>query len=165
MKAVDRALREGTMNGKEHTKEEIEELKASGTYKRRYRKWYGSNTFRGEDIMDGVREWSEEHYSKEPSPAPSLHHHCTITAPSPHHPCTITAPSPHHHCSKDDGEHGTLALKSAPGVLEENLPLAMELEDLYDHNVKGRKRPGEKHDCQPVFSTRGAWLDSLQPLS
>ena len=29
-------------------------------------------------------------------PAPSLYHHCTVTAPSLH--CTITAPSLHHHC-------------------------------------------------------------------
>ena len=32
-----------------------------------------------------------------PSQAPSLCHHCTITAPSRHHHGTITAPSRHHH--------------------------------------------------------------------
>ena len=38
-KAVDRALRNGTLNGKEHEPEDIQELKDSGVYMRRYRKF------------------------------------------------------------------------------------------------------------------------------
>ena len=55
----------------------------------------------------------------------------------------------------DDNIHGRLGGSSARQVFATNLPNAPYLVDVVDHNVKGRKRPGQKHDCDPVMSSRG----------
>jgi len=61
MAAVDKALKNGSLNGKEHSKEEIAELKRSGVYKERYSQFIQMPMWDSEVCLDAfVGAWKEK---------------------------------------------------------------------------------------------------------
>ena len=63
-KALDRALRDGTLNNKTHTDCEIQELKDSGVYAKRYNAYFDRDMYHVEDIEEGIKEWAQEYLEK-----------------------------------------------------------------------------------------------------
>jgi hypothetical protein len=54
---IDKHLREGTLNGTIHSEEMIKEIKASGVWIKRYRKYFPCPTFSAEDVTKKVEAW------------------------------------------------------------------------------------------------------------
>ena len=56
--AVEAALCDGTLNGHCHTPSEVQDLKDSGKFMQRYRKYIASPTRPGQDIKDRLQAWA-----------------------------------------------------------------------------------------------------------
>ena len=60
MAKVERALRDGSLNGKQHTALEIEELRASGKFGKRYGKFIGRITYSAETIRERIYGFDDD---------------------------------------------------------------------------------------------------------
>ena len=117
------ALANGSMNGKEHSPSEIEELKESGLFKKRYRNFLRTKTFTAKKVKEGMQEWLDKGGKEGGEKQGWL--------------------------KEKDGKLGCkLGYSGARETVELQMAIAEEWVDTEERAVPKRKGPRDKHGCK-----------------